>query len=458
MNSLQLSRSSRASSKSSYGGEKSPTVWITFTGYSGEDVRRGYVVFEFSTENSKKEFSHVVHTTSTGHFRNPVECALEHSSENNFTLHRLESSTERSLRVDDISFNTRKMIKPLIHFSLDLYSISRRLADAKDGKVTQTVSSAEGYSVTFEAHSSPPIPEEEVSTVSSFRENEDSLSARTTSLYSLGVDSNESTWSVAATDGSRRSRKLPQVHFDKDVHEIPTTRQLQGEIQQAAEERSKLSQTVGDLSLQLLQLKHEMRDIKEALKQVTDMFASQNRKLELEEGKGKNANASKRRRVVLDGNSISKAYGGADFKVEGMEIALKYYLNKGMNAVVVLPESKAKEILEDKRGGKYSHERERLKHIVERGMLSLIPLNIKKGAFIVKYAVDRKADIISNESFRYVADSQSSKKERRKLRTFLEEHRVPFSFIEDHFISSPLSSALSLRSHSQMSVACSDTV
>lgn len=420
-------------------------------------MRRGYVVFEFSTEKSKKEFSHVVHTTSTGHFRNPVECALEHSNENNFTLHRLESSTERSLRIDDISFNTRKMIKPLIQFSLDLCSISRGLAEARDGKVTQTVSSAEGYSVIFEAYSSPPIPEEEVSTISSFMDKEDSLSARTTSLYSLGIDSNESTWSVAATDGSRRSRKPPQVRFNKDVHEIPTTQQLQKEIQQAAEERSKLSQTVGDLSLQLSQLKHEMRDIKEALQQVTRLVASQNRKLELQRGKDTTPNVSKRRRVILDGSSISKAYGGAKFKLEGMEIALKHYLSKSVNAVVVIPESKAKEILEDKTDGKYSQERERLKHLLARGLLYLIPLNSKKGAFIVKYAIDRKADIISNETFRYVTDSQSSKTERRKLRTFLEEHRVPFSFVEGHFMPSP-SSALSSRSQSPMSVACSDVV
>lgn len=417
-------------------------------------------MFEFSTESSKKEFSRVVQTTSTGQFRNPVECALEHSSENNFTLHRLESSTGRSLRIDDISFNTRKMIKPLIHFSLDLHSISKMLASAKGGKVRQTVSSAEGYGVTFEAHSSPPVPEdEEISTVSSFiSEDDDNFSARTTSLYSLGVDSNESTWSVAATDGSRRSRKALRVRFDKDVQEIPTTQQLQDEIQQAVKERSKLSQTVGDLSLQLFQMKHEIRDIKEALQQVTELYAQQNRKIELQKIKNSTRNASKRRRVVLDGNTIGKAYGGGSFKLEGIDIALKHFLSKDMSAVVVLPESKWHEILEGKRNGEYCHGRERLKHLLERGLISLIPLNSKRGAYIVKYAMDRKADIISNESFKYVADSQSSKTERRKLRRFLEEHRVPFAFVEDHFIPETSSCSSSSKSHSAASTGRSDTL
>eukprot|EP00177_Eucheuma_denticulatum_P006264 GFKZ01011421.1.p1 GENE.GFKZ01011421.1~~GFKZ01011421.1.p1 ORF type:complete len:462 (+),score=70.50 GFKZ01011421.1:299-1684(+) len=461
MDSSKLSATTRKLTTVPPSGDPSHTVWVSFTGYAGPSgVPRGSVVFEFNADSAKREFSRVVHATSSGKFRSPIECALLVGEENNFTLHRLETPLARSLKIDDVSFNYVRAGASIIHFSLDSLSLSKLLADTKEGRVTQTVSSSEGYSVTYEALDAPPsmADEEEIIVISSPPAEETGEGSESYQSVSAICGTSKSSWSEAATDGSIASHKPMKVRFDKEIHLIPSTQQLQAEIQQAVEERSKLSQCVGDLSFQLFQMKHEMRDIKEALKHVTDMFATQSQKLELQGEAPTVGSKSKRRRVVLDGNGIAKMYGRGNFKFEGIDIALRHYLNMDVTAIAVIPESKAQEILDSDRNGKFSHDRDCLKYFLERNLLSLIPTNKKRMLFIAKYALDRNADIVSNDSFRSVVESQSSKSEQRRLKIFLEEHRVPFSFVEDHFIPNPPASELSSNSHSPLHIERSDTL
>lgn len=432
-------------------------VWVSFKGYSGKDVARGNMILEVMTESSK-EFSRIIRTSSKGTFLNNVECVLKTDEEHSFVLYKLEPKNDRSLKIDNINFSVSKSGRSLIHFTLDLPSLAQKIALSKEGKVSQTISSSEGYSVTFEASNTDPslVDEEEVSSVASFLEG-DSDSNDHISLSDW--NDSESWWSDAATCGSSRqsSPKALRVRFDKDIHEIPTTKQLQDEIQQAVEERSKLSKSVEDLSLQLFQMKHEMRDIKESLRHVTDMFASHTRKQDVGATKETRGKVAKRRRVVLDGNVIAKVYGGGSFRIEGIGIALNYYLSRDINAVAVVSDSRVLEISEEGKQGRNAHDKERLRRLIQKGLLSITPSQTKREHFMLKFAIGQKADVISNESFRSVVEAQSSKSEQRRLKVFLANHRIPFTFIREDFIPNPQSDDLSSSSHSPKTVDRSDT-
>lgn len=432
-------------------------LWVSFKGYSGKDVARGNMILEVMTESSK-EFSRIIRTSSNGTFTNNVECLLRTDEEHSFVLYKLEPKTDRSLKIDNINFSVSKSGRSLIHFTLDLPSLAQKIALSKEGKVSQTISSSEGYSVTFEASNNDLslVDEDEVLSVASFLEGDNDSNDN----ISLSDFNDSESWrSDAATCGSSRqsSPKPLRVRFDKDIHEIPTTKQLQDEIHQAVEERSKLSKSLEDLSLQLFQMKHEMRDMKESLRHVTDMCASYTRKQDVGGARETRGKVSKRRRVVLDGNVIAKAYGGGSFRIEGIGIALNYYLSRDINAVAVVSDSRVLEITEGERHGRHTHDKERLRRLIQKGLLSITPSQTKREHFILKVAIEQKADVVSNESFRSVVEAQSTKSEQRRLKGFLARHRIRFTFFREEFIPNPQSDDLSSSSHSSKTVDTSDT-
>lgn len=432
------------------------TVWISFRSCSGKDAGPARLIFEYATETAR-QCSQVVQTSNDGEFLKAITCELHAENEHTFVIYKLEENGARSLRIDDVCFTVNKKRKSLMHFSLDFYAICQSMALSSSGKVAQSISSADGHTVTFEASSTDPSYEdaEEVSCISSSLD--DLLDSRSSSP-SLGTGSIESSKLSSTSQASQDGRKPLRVRFDGDIREIPTTRQLQEEIQQAVEERSRLSKSVGDLSMQLFQMKHEMRDIKETLRHVTELFAMETRKQDIRNGMLSHGRVPKRRRVILDGHVIARAYGGGTFLTEGIEIALEYYIARDVSVVAVISETKLFEISEAGEHGRSAHGKERLRRLIDRGLVSMTPSQTKRGLYILKYALDQGADVVSNDNFRSTVEAQASKSERKKLRTFLEMHRIPFTFIADKFVPNPEYSQLSSSPHSSKSVDRSDTM
>lgn len=414
-------------------------------------MEAGNVIFEFSTA-SKRKFSRVVQTSADGTFHNEVQCTLRVGVQHMFALHKLETGTSRSMKIDDIKYRVDTIRNPVIRFSLDLHSISERIALSPNGKIMQTISSQDGYSVTFEASISDPQLEDEVNASSNFEAQYDrnSMSPNLSSSSSTGATRASESNAPMIPEGQAAMR----LRFDEDIHEMPTTRELQMEIQQAAEEGRSLSKRVGDLSMQVHEMKLEMRDVTDNVRAVTKVLSQKD---DIRNRKEPLGTAQKRRRVVLDGSVIARAYGGGVFHTAGIEIALHYYIEKDVDVVAIISENRLHAIT----GGQMSertHNKERLKRLIEKGLVSVTPSQTKRSCYILKYAFDQNADIISNDRFHYVVDSQSSKTERKKLRSFLRLHRIPFTFIGNTFVPNPEFLELDSSSNSSQSIASFDTM
>lgn len=435
-------------------------IWVSFKSCTGRDVTNGKVILEVITESSK-EFSPIIRTSSSGKFLNTVNSVLKTEEEYSFVLYKVEPKQDRPLKIDNIKFSVCKNGRSLIHFNLDVPALAQKVMLSKQSTVTQTISSSEGYSLKFTASKvDPSIDDDDVASVSSFLDDENNVSDQ---ISSSDQSEAESWWSSAATAGSSNDSRLCspnglRVRFDSDIHEIPTTKQLQDEITQAVEERSKLSKNVEDLSLQLFQVKHELRDVQESLRKVTEVLGARNRKQDMRTGKESPGKVPKRRRVVLDGNVIAKAYGGGHFSVEGIGLALNYYLSRDINAVAVVSDGRVLDITEAAKGDRNIHDKERLRNLIQKGLLSITPSQTKRELFMLKFAIEQKADIVSNQSFRSVVEAQSSRTEQRRLKSFLHDHRIPFSFIGGKFIPNPQSDNLSSSLHAAVAVERSDTL
>lgn len=421
------------------------TIWISFTGYTCENFKKSNVIFEFCS-GSRREFSKVVRASSSGRFSSSVECAIAIHAKHSFVLYQLAS---RSRTVDKAS-------KQIARFSFDLFALSEEIASSKSARVSKTAAAGHGVMIQFDASDAEPIlsEAEDVAILTAFQDDFVDYDEQIGAQNASGADVSFSSVSEdgdlersfvgsdsfsSSSSGRRHARKGSRVHFDRETHTIPSTHQLQKEIQKGVEERSKLAKSVDDLSIQLSQVKHDVSGVKESIRRGADSEHSKTSRFEayLNEGKMESRRrSSKRRRVVLDGDSIVRSFGSGNLLPDGLEVVLEYYRRKNVGTVAVLSRSTFDRMDESAGENGEVSGKDRIHKLIEGGVVSVASSHSKRGHFIVRYALDNDADIVSNDSFRCVVKKHTSRNNQRRMQLFLESHRYAFMFIGGQFVPS----------------------
>lgn len=145
----------------------------------------------------------------------------------------------------------------------------------------------------------------------------------------------------------------------------------------------------------------------------------------------------KKPRVVLDGMNVGCALiggGGHRFRSRAIYLALEYYRARGVYAVALLPQNKVDNSLG------YSALADNvslLKGLHEQKRVFFTPAGASDDNFIIAYAMNAQADLVSNDRFRHELGRQRGTEAAKRLKVFLRKHLVPFTFILEDFTPNP---------------------
>lgn len=291
------------------------------------------------------------------------------------------------------------------------------------------------------------------------------------------VDASFSSVSEEDYPNDSSPRVTRRVSFNSRVAEIPTTEKLQRDIDTAARDRSQLWHGVSDIVTQLSVLRREMRALETRLQAATSKVA-QNQATQLSlplspltphntsifssslaptpssiltpsstptpSPTPKSSSAIsfltqtpttrtiKRRRAILDGDMIAEAYGDKTFNVKGIELALDYYAKRDL-PVVALVSQTILQALPDSPDSE--NQRRRVSYLRQQRLVSLCPSLTRKSNFLLQYAFDHDAVIVSNawlNSQRSLSSEMSPSQNTTNL--LLDAHVTPFMFIAGKFV------------------------
>lgn len=153
--------------------------------------------------------------------------------------------------------------------------------------------------------------------------------------------------------------------------------------------------------------------------------------------------------VVIDGQNVGCAYGGGGisrFRAKGVEVVLDFYFNQGIPAVAIVPRHKVdtrSSIVNDR----VADDPELLKKLEDQGRLAFTPAGAHDDHFVLSYAMIKDIDIISNDRFQKEISEQETQADVRRLRTFLNEHLIPYTFIHGQFVPNPKQTQLGRSIH-----------
>lgn len=143
------------------------------------------------------------------------------------------------------------------------------------------------------------------------------------------------------------------------------------------------------------------------------------------------------RAVVLDGVSIG---GGVSHAVQLVSLisALRYYVERGVNAVVLLPEDA---LLSSGRDLKT------LNLLAAHGKVVRTPGGASHYPFLLRAAQLRGADLVSNHGFDFLLAAQRRVEDRAYAAQYLRSHLVPFRFVLGSFVPQPDARAIAFGLH-----------
>ena len=138
--------------------------------------------------------------------------------------------------------------------------------------------------------------------------------------------------------------------------------------------------------------------------------------------------------VVIDGQNVARHYGHNQFVTRGLQIVLDYYFRKGVPAVALLPRHYV-----DMRPGnsRTADDIPLLLSLEVIGRVCFVPAGTHDDFFILKYAMQKNIDIISNDRFEKEITGQETPEQADRLKNFLRQHLIPFMFVHDDFIPNP---------------------
>lgn len=150
--------------------------------------------------------------------------------------------------------------------------------------------------------------------------------------------------------------------------------------------------------------------------------------------------------VVVDGQNVGCAFGeGGNFKARGVLVVLDYYRHHGIKAVAVLPRHKVDERRTVGRGvlnTLAADDPTLLLRLADEGRVAFTPAGAHDDYFVLSYAMRKEADVISNDRFQKELDLQETADDAWNLKTFLDEHLIPYAFVAGEFVPNPKPSQL----------------
>lgn len=143
------------------------------------------------------------------------------------------------------------------------------------------------------------------------------------------------------------------------------------------------------------------------------------------------------------------------FRSRGVEITLDYYATNGVPAIALLPRNKVDNRRFLGRGATntlVADDPGLLMKLSNQGRVFFTPAGAHDDYFLLTYAMRKEADIISNDRFMKELDLQETAQDVRTLRSFLDSHLIPYTFVADDFVPNPKPSQLGRALHQSRAV------
>lgn len=142
--------------------------------------------------------------------------------------------------------------------------------------------------------------------------------------------------------------------------------------------------------------------------------------------------------VVVDGQNVGCAYGGngSRFRARGVELVLDFYTRQGRPAVALLPQAKV-DGRPNIRNDRIADDPGLLLRLHEAGRVSFTPAGSHDDYFLLQYAMVRGLDLISNDRFNKEISRQETPERAQALRQFLDNHLIPYTFVQGEFVPNP---------------------
>lgn len=436
-----------------------PFVFVRITAITGKQVQPGIVILEHHA-HTRKEFSSPVSIASNGFFVNAIECALRTDQNHWFDVHWIPPRQRQPLLTNRLSATERIS---LLSFKLDSKSLYYEAIKTGDNITSQNLTFENNVGIILEAYlnESFTLDAEELSEivpvdVLEFENVIETDGATDMSFSSVSEDNDITVANQSSELGTARGSV--RVRFDREIHKIPTTEKLEKDIQRALIERTTLSQAVGDLSSQFFQMKHEIRDVKECLRELSERTPPLQRSIQLTPRQQWKLPTKSKRKVVIDGDMVAETYISGKYSVEALELALRYYKSIDVSAVIVVSRSRVKELLPDESKERLTDEGALLQRLVNTQRVSITSSHSKRADFLIQYALDEDADIVTNDDFQRSLKFSKSGEDSRRVISFFEARRVPFMFIGDKFVPKYSPGSSSSTSTERRRVSRSDTM
>lgn len=146
--------------------------------------------------------------------------------------------------------------------------------------------------------------------------------------------------------------------------------------------------------------------------------------------------------VIIDGQNVGRDYGGNDhiFQSRGVKLALDYYAANGICALALLPRNKIDQrtyLRPGVRNTLVADDPQLLNELHSQGRVYFTPAGSHDDFFILTYAMRKRADVISNDRFFKELEMQETAEDVRAMKTFLETHLIPYTFIGEDFVPNP---------------------
>jgi len=141
--------------------------------------------------------------------------------------------------------------------------------------------------------------------------------------------------------------------------------------------------------------------------------------------------------IVIDGPNVARKHGkDTVFSSEGIKIAIDYYLKKGHDVVVFVPEQYTKKKPSNTLGAYFpvASNIPLLLDLVDKGYLILTPAADYDDNYTIEYAKKNKACILTNDRYNDYIEKQKDKDHARR---WIRSHSISFTFVRDELLPNP---------------------
>jgi len=128
--------------------------------------------------------------------------------------------------------------------------------------------------------------------------------------------------------------------------------------------------------------------------------------------------------IVIDACNVAMNHGKNYFSSHGIQIVIEYWREKGHQVIAFLPQY----FMKNRNPEKLADDTSLLQFYVDNGLLILTPPQDKDDSYVIKYAQDHNAFIITNDMYRDYGEIPKD---------WFKEHCCSFTFVNDEFFPNP---------------------